>query len=99
MVWRQLSEVGAFNWSLHGSCDNRRGWRFRWDNSLDDNGRAGLRRDQMEPLSSERFNALRRLQRFDFEAQVTIDLLLVAPLFLHLLDAITMLQELHPLPA
>ena len=42
---------------------------------------------------------LRRFQRFDLEPQMPVDFFFVAALFLHLLHAIAVLQQLDALPA
>src|SRR4051812_40938505 len=82
IVARQLSEVGSLNWFLPGPGNHRCGRRLRWNDALDDHGSACLRRHQVQLLRREKFDTLRRLQRFDLESEVTIDFLFLPALLL-----------------
>src|SRR5262245_16983175 len=98
IVPRQLSDLGSLTVLLQRLRDHRCRRRFRRHDALDDDRCAGLRGDELQPSKGQRLDPLRRLERLDLEAEVAVDLFLVAASLLHLFEAVAVLQKLDALP-
>src|SRR4029078_1998876 len=85
-------------WRVLPRRDDRFFRRRRRSDPLDHDRLASRRRDEVPLLGRDLLYALRRPQRLDLEAQMTVHFLLGGALLLHALDLIAVAQQLEVLP-
>src|SRR5690242_19451731 len=96
IVARHFSRVDSLTLFTPRHDGRRR--RLVGDDTLDHNRCAVVRCDEPQVSRGEPLDSLRRLERLDLQPEMPVDRLLVAALLLHLLEPVSVLQKLDPLP-